>query len=65
MVFAYYIMPKYDMSLAKYVKTLTGFKKIEKIIEVICQLMGSLKYLHTCRRTFNDLKPDNVMINTN
>jgi len=39
--------------------------RIQKILEVAYKLVGIFKYVHTARRTFNDLKPENVMINTN
>ena len=55
----------YEMNLKQYLSKLNGVVRIQKIFEVAYKLIGILKYVHTTRRTFNDLKPENVMINTN
>ena len=54
------------MNLKQYLSELKGdLLKTKKIFEVAYKLVGILKYVHTTRRTFNDLKPENIMINTN
>lgn len=62
--FGFYIMPIYEMNLKQYLSKLNGVIKTKKIFEVAYKLIGILKYVHTTRRTFNDLKPENIMINT-
>lgn len=61
----FYLMPLYEMNFKQYLSKLKGVVKIQKILEVAYKLIGIFKYVHTTRRTFNDLKPENIMINTN
>ena len=35
---------------------------MEKILEVALKLIGIFKYTHCAKRTFNDLKLDNIMV---
>ena len=57
-------MPHYEMNLKKYLGLLKGFKKIEKIIDITIKLVKIFKYVHCAKRTYNDLKLTNIMINT-
>ena len=41
-----------------------GVQKIVKIIDVAHRLVSIFKFVHCSKRTFNDLKPKNIMINT-
>lgn len=45
-------------------KELKGVKKAIYILEVAIQLVSIFELVHKSNRTFNDLKPENVMINT-
>ena len=58
-------MSKYDMNLEEYLKHFDGKKRLEKIAEVTIQLLDIFKHIHSVIRTHNDVKPENVMINTN
>jgi len=62
--FSYYIMPKYEVTLEDYLKGLKGVKKAIYVLEVAIQLVSIMELVHKSNRTFNDLKPENVMINT-
>ena len=59
----FFIMPHYEMTLYQYLETLEGVEKIEKLFEVANKLICIFKYTHCAKRTYNDLKPSNVMIN--
>ena len=60
----YHIMPLYEMDLRDYLAKFEGLKKIEKIIDIVSKLVLTFKYVHGAKRTFNDLKLENVMVNT-
>ena len=60
----FYTMPLYEMNLTQYLSRLRGAKKIEKIIQVTNQLVNIFKHIHCAKRTFNDLKLENIMVNT-
>ena len=53
------------MNLKKYLEKLEGVIKVEKILEIAIKLISIFKYTHCAKRTFNDLKPENIMIDTN
>lgn len=57
-------MPKYEMNLNQYLQKLIGLNKIEKIVDICLKLVTIFKYIHCAKRTFKDLKPVNVMIDT-
>ena len=61
---AFYIMPLYEMNLQEYLRQFSGVQKIEKILDVTYKLVSIFKYVHCSKRTFNDLKLQNIMINT-
>lgn len=58
-------MPLYEMDLNEYLSRLEGVQKIEKIVDVAHKLVNIFKVVHCSKRTFNDLKPQNIMVNTN
>ena len=60
----FFIMPLYEMDLKDYLSHFKGLQKVEKIIDVVGKLVNIFKYVHCSKRTFNDLKPENVMVNT-
>ena len=63
-IMAFFCMPHYEMNLSEYMKKLQGLNKIEKIIDTTLKLVCIFKYTHCAKRTFNDLKLENVMVDT-
>ena len=61
---AFFTMPHYEMNLKEYLTKLEGVNKIEKILDVALKMVSIFKYTHCAKRTFNDLKLDNIMIDT-
>ena len=61
-VFAFYTMPHYEMNLKQYLSLLKGLNKVERIFDIALKLVSIFKYTHCAKRTFNDLKPENIMI---
>ena len=60
---SYYVMPKYEMELSEYISNFEGMEKISKILQISSQLLAIFKYVHAAKRSYNDLKPENVMVN--
>lgn len=52
------------MNLHKYFNLLKGIQKIEKVIYITIKLLNIFKYVHCAKRTYNDLKLTNIMVNT-
>ena len=63
MVHVYIKMPLYDITLHEYLDKLKGIQKMEKIMDVASKIVENLKFTHCAKRTYNDLKLHNVMIN--
>lgn len=61
---SYYIMPHYQMNLQKYLNQLKGLHKMKKVIDVAIKILNIFKYVHCAKRTYNDLKLTNIMVNT-
>lgn len=57
----YYIMPKYSINLEEYLSGQSSIDKIE-ILKVCKQLIDAMEIVHASGRTYNDLKPQNVML---
>ena len=55
-------MTHYEMNLDEYLRNMKGNAKMKEIFKVADQLVTILRIVHGSRRTFNDLKPDNIMI---
>ena len=53
------------MDLQNYIRRFDGIQKVEKIIDIVSMLVNILKYVHCSKRTYNNLKPANIMVNTN
>ena len=53
------------MTLYSYLENFTGLDRMSKILHVVHELIAIFKYVHSAKRTYNDLKPDNIMINVN
>ena len=58
-------MPLYEMDVRDYLSKFEGIQKIEKTIVVVSNLVNIFKYVHCSKRTYNDLKLENIMVNTN
>lgn len=58
-------MPKLDVDLATYLESSTGLERAKKVVRVIQQLIDTLEIVHHSEVIFNDLKPDNIMVNRN
>lgn len=57
-------MPRYKESLHEHLKNLDdGVDKVMTVLEVAFQLIEIFEIVHQSNRTFNDLKPENIMIN--
>lgn len=61
-VVGFYIMKRCRINLTEYLEKCHGLQKVEKILTVCEQLLDSFKVVHTAGRVYNDLKPENVMI---
>ena len=61
---SFYLMPRYEMNLKKYLSLLKGLHKIWKIIDITIKIVNIFKYVHCAKRTYNDLKLTNIMVNT-
>ena len=59
----YVIMPKYDQNLANFLQNIQkGPNKVVKILDVTFQLLDILKVIHGAGLTYNDIKPENIMV---
>ena len=60
----FYVMPRYQYSLDEYLDSFTGdpLQKIRHVVDIIAQLVFSLKMVHLSGYVYNDLKPENVVI---
>ena len=58
----YYVMPKYTQSLQNYLQKKNGAICPNVVFEISKQLLSALKAVHEAGRTYNDLKPSNIMI---
>jgi serine/threonine protein kinase len=59
-VCSYYIMPRYTSTLEHYFKI--KIPDTASILRAACILISSLKTVHSTGRTYNDMKPENVMV---
>ena len=59
---SYIIMPRLDVDFATYLEPFQGIQKTKKIFEVVIQLIKILQTVHQSAIIFNDLKPDNIMV---
>ena len=58
-------MPKYEQSLQDYLNTSKGILKTSEILILMEQLLKSLEILHQVGYMHNDIKPSNIMIDSN
>ena len=59
----YIKMPLYDITFHEYLDKLKSNKKMEKIMDVASKIVKIFKFNHCAKRTYNDLKAHNLMIN--
>lgn len=62
-VCCYYVMTKYQATALEYFRDLSPLGKVEIALELTVQLVGILRLVHKSGRVYNDIKPDNIMIN--
>jgi serine/threonine protein kinase len=58
----YYIMPKYSESLQDYLDRSKGVICSNIVFEISNKLLKAIRAVHEAGRTYNDLKPSNIMI---
>jgi serine/threonine-protein kinase PknG len=62
-VCGYYVMPRYSMNLTTILEK--GSLDVKTLLNICCQMVDSLKTVHSSGRTYNDIKPDNIMVDDN
>jgi len=63
----YFIMERYDITLEQHIQKLTKQKrKLEpsECLDIVIQLVSIFEIIHKSKRTYNDLKLANIMINS-
>ena len=60
----FYVMPKYSLNLEQFYENGKMIKPTF-IYQIASELLQSFEIIHSCGRTFNDLKPPNVMVGKN
>ena len=61
----YLVMPRYSKNLHEYLisqKRLEGKIDKSEIFQIASQILSTLEIVHSSNRTYNDLKPQNIMI---
>ena len=61
-IMGYFIMPNYDTTLNDYLKNLSGETRIEKILDMGCQLIRIVEAIHKSGYVYNNFSPENVMM---
>jgi len=61
-VTGYFIMPKYSVSLEEYLDNASSID-LHSVLSIIRQLIDALEAVHMAGRIYNDLKPENIMVN--
>jgi len=56
-------MTKYQTTALEYFKDLSPLGKVEIALDLTIQMVGILRLVHKSGRVYNDIKPDNIMIN--
>ena len=56
-------MPKNEMSLNYYINSQREWQKIDAILDVGCQVINIIKDIHETGHSYNNMKPENVMLN--
>jgi serine/threonine protein kinase len=60
-VTGYFIMPKYTENLDQYLQRQSKIDS-QTVLKIIVQLIEAFDIVHASGRTFNDLKPQNIMV---
>ena len=60
-VAGYFIMPKYTENLDQYIQRQSNIDN-ETVLKFTVQLIEAFEIVHSSGRTFNDLKPQNIMV---
>ena len=55
-------MNKLDVDLPTYLRGSTGIEKYIKIVQTITQVIDILEIVHHSNVIYNDMKPDNIMV---
>lgn len=63
-IMAFYVMPQYEKSLLDYILAETNIPR-DFYLNLIIQLIDCIKEVHSTGRTYNDVKPENIMMNGN
>lgn len=58
----YFLMPFYGQSLKSYLAKFDGYYKQEQILSISQQIISILKFIHSGRRAYNGIRPENVRI---
>lgn len=61
-VAGYFIMSKYSENLDQYIERQKSKIDFETVLKITHQLVDAFEIVHATRRTFNDLKPENIMV---
>jgi serine/threonine protein kinase len=60
---AYYLLPKYSCNLQEYLdKNNCLNKNVDFILKTASRMLEALELLHSTGLTYNDLKPQNIMV---
>lgn len=62
MAAAYYVMPRYEAPLDTVLANMNCQISPVAVADIAVNLIESLKTVHATGRTYNDLKPENIMI---
>ena len=60
-VVGYFVMPKYSICLADHLERQNSVDILD-LLHISSQLIDAYEIVHTAGRTFNDLKPCNIML---
>lgn len=62
---SYFVMTKCQLTALEYFnnKELSAIRKVELALELTIQMVGIIRLVHKSGRVYNDVKPDNVMVN--
>ena len=59
----YFVMPKLDVNMYTYLEQFTGVQRSIQVLQIISQVIDILEIVHLSCLVYNDLKPDNIMVN--
>ena len=56
-------MPNLDVTFGTYIQQFKGPERAQRILKVFWKLIEILELVHDSNIVYNDLKPENIMIN--